>query len=85
MGVYHSIIIYAFGFLIWYRNPVLFSSGKTVSLYCFGSFLMQSAVSIVNLKLLLETVYKTYYYIGIIVLSILSFVVTTVIYNLFAL
>lgn len=83
IGVYHSVIIYYFAFIVWGNNSALYHDGKTVSLPCFGSLMIHSVVVVVNIKLLLETVYKSYIFIGTILLSIFGFIGTTFIYNLF--
>lgn len=82
IGVYHSVIIYLFGVIVFLKNSSIHNSGKTASLFCFGTIMMHNVVMVVNLKLLLETVYKSYVYVGTILLSMGGFMLTTFIYNI---
>ena len=83
IGLYHSVIIYLFAFLIWTENSTIFSSGTTVNFLCFGTFMIHNVVVLVNLKLMIEAVYKSYIFIGTVWLSIFGFMGTTFVYNLF--
>ena len=82
LAVYHSAIVYVFCYLIWNSNPVIFTGRpQTVNLYCFGTIMIHNVVIVANLKLLIETVHKTYAFILSIALSIFGFMITTVFYN----
>nr|NP_001245712.1 uncharacterized protein Dmel_CG4301, isoform C [Drosophila melanogaster]AFH07425.1 uncharacterized protein Dmel_CG4301, isoform C [Drosophila melanogaster] len=80
-AIYHSVIIFYFAFCFFYYNNVLLNYGQTVAFSCFGTLLMWTVVVVVNLKLWLESMYLSFWYIFTIIISILGFVVTTVIYN----
>ncbi|XP_044317095.1 phospholipid-transporting ATPase IF isoform X2 [Drosophila rhopaloa] len=80
-AVYHAVIIFYFGFCLFSFNNVILNYGQTVAFSCFGTLLMWMVVVVVNLKLWLESMYLSYWYIFTLVISILGFVVTTVIYN----
>ncbi|XP_034097618.1 phospholipid-transporting ATPase IF [Drosophila albomicans] len=80
-AIYHSVIIFYFAFCIFSFNNVILNGGQTVAFSCFGTLLMWALVIIVNLKLWLESLYLSFWYIATLVLSILAFMVTTVIYN----
>ncbi|XP_016952023.1 phospholipid-transporting ATPase IF isoform X1 [Drosophila biarmipes] len=80
-AVYHSVIIFYFGFCLFSFNNVILNYGQTVAFSCFGTLLMWTVVVVVNLKLWLESMYLSYWYIFTIIISILGFMITTVIYN----
>ncbi|XP_017962672.1 probable phospholipid-transporting ATPase IF [Drosophila navojoa] len=80
-AIYHSVIIFYFAYCMFSFNNVILSWGQTAAFSCFGTLLIWAVVIIVNLKLWLESMYLSYWYIAIIVLSVLAFMVTTVIYN----
>ncbi|KAH8287609.1 hypothetical protein KR054_010752 [Drosophila jambulina] len=80
-AIYHSVIIFYFAFCLFSYNNVILNYGQTVAFSCFGTLLMWTVVVVVNLKLWLESMYLSFWYIFTIVLSILGFVITTVIYN----
>lgn len=81
LGVFHALIIYYMTYFLWLQDPILLSTEHPGSLYMLGTQLMHNLVVVVNLKLLLEAIYKTYIFILSVVLSILSFVLVTVVYN----
>lgn len=83
IGFYHSIIIYYFAWYVWRENSALLTGGQTVNFLCFGVFMVHNVVVLVNLKLLIEAIYKSYIFIATIWLSIFGFMATTFIYNLF--
>lgn len=83
LAVYHSLIIYYFAYAMWFSNPAILSSPHTVNFYCYGTFLIHNVVVLVNLKLWLVTTYHSYWFIFTIWFSILGFVLSTFIYNLF--
>uniref|UniRef100_A0A1L8DEI0 Phospholipid-transporting ATPase n=2 Tax=Nyssomyia neivai TaxID=330878 RepID=A0A1L8DEI0_9DIPT len=83
LSVYHSTIIYASGYLMWDNNAAILTSPHTVNFYCYGTFMIHNVVILVNLKLWLTSVYQSYWFIFSIWLSILGFLLTTFIYNLF--
>ncbi|KAH8387960.1 hypothetical protein KR093_010578 [Drosophila rubida] len=80
-AIYHSVIIFYFAYCIFSYNNVILNGGQTVAFSCFGTLLMWAVVIVVNLKLWLESLYLSFWYIATLVLSILAFMVTTVIYN----
>ncbi|KAH8309941.1 hypothetical protein KR067_002269 [Drosophila pandora] len=80
-AVYHSVIIFYFAFCLFSYNNVILNVGQTAAFSCFGTLLMWTVVIVVNLKLWLESMYLSYWYIFTIVISILGFIITTVIYN----
>lgn len=83
IGLYHSIIIYFFAWFVWKENTAVYDEGRTVNFLCFGVFMVHNVVVLVNLKLLVEAVYKSYIFIATIWLSIFGFMGTTFVYNLF--
>jgi phospholipid-translocating ATPase len=83
LGAYHSLIVYVFGFYVWNNNNQILARPHTVDFACFGTFMMHNVVVLVNLKLLMEAVYKNWWFIGTIMISIFGFIGTTFIYNLF--
>lgn len=80
-GIYHSVIIFYFAYCIFSFNNVILNGGQTAAFSCFGTLLIWAVVIIANLKLWLESMYLSYWYIATLVLSILAFMGTTVIYN----
>ncbi|XP_064555729.1 phospholipid-transporting ATPase IF isoform X1 [Drosophila montana] len=80
-AVYHALIIFYFAYCVFSFNNVILNGGQTAAFSCFGTLLIWGVVIIVNLKLWLESMYLSYWYIATIVISILAFMVTTVIYN----
>ncbi|XP_054730850.1 phospholipid-transporting ATPase IF [Anastrepha obliqua] len=80
-AVYHTLIAFFFAEYVFSRNNVLLNVGQPAEFSCFGTLLIEIVVIVVNLKLVLESKYLSYWYIATIVGSILSFVITTVIYN----
>ncbi|EDW00129.1 GH12697 [Drosophila grimshawi] len=80
-AIYHSVIIFYFAFCIFSFNNVILNGGQTAAFSCFGTLLIWTVVIIVNLKILLESMYLSYWYLASIVFSILAFMATTVIYN----
>ncbi|KAH8336644.1 hypothetical protein KR074_012146 [Drosophila pseudoananassae] len=80
-AVYHSVIIFYFAFCLFLYNNVILNVGQTAAFSCFGTLLMWTVVVVVNLKLWLESMYLSYWYIFTLVISILGFIITTVIYN----
>jgi phospholipid-translocating ATPase len=83
LGLFHSIIIYYFARAIWSENNALYSEGKTMDFLCFGVIMIHNVVLVTNLKLLIESTYKSYIFIGTIWLSIFGFIITTYVYNFF--
>uniref|UniRef100_A0A336LPY0 Phospholipid-transporting ATPase n=1 Tax=Culicoides sonorensis TaxID=179676 RepID=A0A336LPY0_CULSO len=81
LGVFHSLIIYYLTYYLWLQDPILLSTEHPPPLYGFGTQLIHNVVVVVNLKLLLEAIYKTYIFILSVVLSILAFMLTTIAYN----
>ncbi|XP_037918794.1 probable phospholipid-transporting ATPase IF isoform X4 [Hermetia illucens] len=82
LAVYHSIILYVFAYYIWSRNNAILTTPHTVSFTCFGTFIVHNVVILVNMKLWLEAIYQSYIFIATIWLSILAFIISTMIYNI---
>jgi phospholipid-translocating ATPase len=82
LAIYHSVVIYWFTYFIWSNTPALFISGQTLSLYCFGTFLIHCVVFVVSLKLFIEVVYSSCAFIVITILSILSLPASIFVYSL---
>ncbi|XP_017126559.1 phospholipid-transporting ATPase IF isoform X2 [Drosophila elegans] len=80
-AIYHAVIIFYFAFCLFSYNNVILNYGQTVAFSCFGTLLIWTVVVVVNLKLWLESMYLSFWYIFTIVISILGFIITTVIYN----
>lgn len=68
---------------MWNNNNVILTTPYTVNFFCYGTFMIHNVVVIVNLKLWMESVYQTYWFIFTVIGSIAAFMLTTVIYNLF--
>lgn len=83
LATYHGIILYYFSYAIWNSNPTIMSSAYNANLSCMGTFLIHNVVIVVNLKIWLEAKYQTWVFILSVILSILSFILSTFIYNLF--
>jgi len=81
LGVLHSCVIYMFTFYLWKSNSALLTTPHTLPLFSFGCALIHNLVLVVNLKLLLKVSYKTHFLTISIVLSILMFVISTLVYN----
>ncbi|XP_058063348.1 phospholipid-transporting ATPase IF [Anopheles bellator] len=83
LGIYHSTVIYFFVYAVWTINPAIYASWPpTSSFACYGTVLMHALVVLVNLKLLLEAIFKTAIFIASILLSIFAFMASTFVYNL---
>ncbi|XP_061397318.1 phospholipid-transporting ATPase IF-like [Musca vetustissima] len=80
-GAFHSIVVFFFAYFFLTLNNVILNEGQTAEYYIFGSILIQLVVVVGNLKLMLESHYLSYVYIGIIIASFLGFILSTVIYN----
>lgn len=80
-AIYHTLITYYFTYYVYSTNNILLNIGQPAEFSCFGTLLIEIVVVVVNLKLMLESKYLTYWYIVTIVGSILAFMITTVIYN----
>lgn len=85
LGCYHSVVIYMSGYAMWINNCAILSTERTVDFQSFGTFMIHNVVVLVNLKLWMEAKYQTIWFILSCVGSILFFVASTVIYNLFIL
>lgn len=84
LGVYHSAIIYVAAYVVWTTNAAILPEAYTVNFYCFGTFLMHNVVVVVNLKLWLVAKYQSNWFIISVVGSIVFFVVSTMVYNVFS-
>ncbi|XP_049278671.1 phospholipid-transporting ATPase IF isoform X2 [Anopheles funestus] len=83
LGIYHFSIIYFFTYAEFIGNPAVYSYWPaTVSFPCFGTILIHNVVVLVNLKLLIESIYKSYIFIATVLLSIFAFMGSTFVYNL---
>uniref|UniRef100_A0A182N8H1 Phospholipid-transporting ATPase n=1 Tax=Anopheles dirus TaxID=7168 RepID=A0A182N8H1_9DIPT len=83
LGIYHFSVIYFFTYAVWIGNPALYANwAATASFSCYGTVLIHNLVVLVNLKLLLESIYKSYIFIATVLLSIFAFMGTTFVYNL---
>ncbi|XP_073831770.1 phospholipid-transporting ATPase IF-like [Musca autumnalis] len=80
-GAFHSIVVFFFAYFFFTLNNVILNDGQTAEYYIFGSILIQMVVVVGNLKLMLESHFLSYVYIGIIIASFFGFVLSTVIYN----
>lgn len=85
LGCYHSVVIYMSGYAMWINNPAILSTERTADFQSFGTFMIHNVVVLVNFKLWMEAKYQTIWFILSIIGSILFFVTSTVIYNLFIL
>lgn len=83
LAVYHSALIYLTAYAMWSTNAAMLPDPTTVNFYCFGTFLMHNVVVLVNLKLWLVAKYQSSWFIVSVVGSIVLFVLSTLIYNLF--
>ncbi|XP_053667670.1 phospholipid-transporting ATPase IF [Anopheles marshallii] len=83
LGIYHFSIIYFFTYAEFIENPAVYAYWPaTVSFPCFGTILIHNVVVLVNLKLLIESIYKSYVFIATVLLSIFAFMGSTFVYNL---
>ncbi|XP_018795585.1 PREDICTED: probable phospholipid-transporting ATPase IF isoform X3 [Bactrocera latifrons] len=80
-AIYHTLIIYYFTFYVFSTNNILLNVGQPAEFSSFGTLLIEIVVVVVNLKLMLQSKYLSYWYIATILGSILTFMITTVIYN----
>lgn len=83
LGFYHSIIVYFFTWFVWSVNAAVYTEGRVVNFFCFGMAIMHNVVVLVNLKLVIEAIYKSYTFLASIWLSIFGAMGLTFIYNLF--
>ncbi|XP_052900853.1 phospholipid-transporting ATPase IF [Anopheles moucheti] len=82
LGIYHFSIIYFFTYAEFIENPAVYAYWPaTVSFPCFGTILIHNVVVLVNLKLLIESIYKSYVFISTVLLSIFAFMGSTFVYN----
>lgn len=85
LGCYHSVVIYMSGYAMWINNCAILSTERTADFQMFGTFMIHNVVVLVNLKLWMEAKYQTIWFVLSCLGSIVFFVVSTVIYNLFIL
>lgn len=83
LAVYHSLVVYFFGYSIWNSNNAILQSAHTVDFFCYGTFLIHNVVFLVNLKLWLVARYQSFIFILTILGSVSTFMTSTFIYNLF--
>ncbi|EAA06286.6 AGAP000390-PA [Anopheles gambiae str. PEST] len=83
LGIYHFSVIYFFSYAVWIENPAIYAHWPaTASFACYGTILIHNVVVLVNLKLLIESIYKSYVFIATVLLSIFAFMGSTFVYNL---
>jgi len=82
VAIYHSLIIFYMAYFAYFSNDILMSNNMSADFSGFCIILTQGLVLVTNFKLWIETKYHSYWYIGSIWLSILIFVVTTIVYNI---
>uniref|UniRef100_A0A182PSW1 Phospholipid-transporting ATPase n=1 Tax=Anopheles epiroticus TaxID=199890 RepID=A0A182PSW1_9DIPT len=62
LGIYHCSVIYFFTYAVWIENPAIYAHWPaTASFACYGTILIHNVVVLVNLKLLIESIYKSNY------------------------
>lgn len=83
LSIYHSLVVYTFGYMIWNTNDAIFQSPYTVDLCAFSTFMIHNVVFVVTIKLWLLARYQTFAFILTIFGSILGFMASTVFYNFF--
>lgn len=81
LGLYHAAIIYTTGYIVWTTNAAILPTPFTVNFFCYGTFMIHNVVVVVNLKLWLVANYQSNWFIFTVVGSIVTFMVTTLIYN----
>ncbi|XP_076046223.1 phospholipid-transporting ATPase IF-like isoform X2 [Oratosquilla oratoria] len=81
LGLWHTSVMYYGLVFVWGENIALLPEGQTGGLYLFGSSLVSLCVVIVNLKIVLVTHYQTVLTFGIIVLTLLGYMLFSLIYN----
>lgn len=79
-GIWHSLVIY-YGSTFLFNNNILFSSGKTLELWEFGSLASTLAIFVVNLRIALEIKTWNWLSLGGIVLSLAVYLLFVVVYN----
>jgi hypothetical protein len=80
LAFWHSIVTF-FGFYAFYHGYLNNTSADTLGKEAFGVAIYQSVVIVVNLKLLLTSRYWNALLVGSVVLSLISFLVVTMIYQ----
>lgn len=83
LSVYHSMVVYFVGYIMWQENNATLSSPYTVDLFGFGTFMIHMVVFVVNLKLWLIARYQTIVFLASILGSISVFVTSTLLHNFF--
>ncbi|KAH8304501.1 hypothetical protein KR059_011394 [Drosophila kikkawai] len=81
-GFLQCFIIFYFAYCLLNDENVVHNVGQTASFQTFGTMLITVIVIVGNLKLLLVARYLTYLNLGMILASILAFMLTTYLYNL---
>ena len=83
LAIYHSLVIYYFGYVVWWTNNAISLTPHTVDFFSYGTFMIHNVVVLVNLKLWLVANYQTLIFILAILGSISAFMISTLIYNFF--
>lgn len=83
LSVYHSLVVYFVGYILWLENNAILSTPYTVDLFGYGTFMIHMVVFVVNLKLWLIARYQTIVFLATIFGSISVFVISTLMYNFF--
>lgn len=79
-GIWHSLVVF-FGTELIFANDALFYNGRTTGLWIMGTLASTLAILIVNLRMVLEIKTFNVIVIGVIILSIVAYVLFLVIYN----
>src|SRR3990167_2489497 len=59
-ALYHSIVLFFGGLLIWESTDILFTDGKVADMYNFGNLILTVGVCVVFFKAVLEINYFTW-------------------------
>ncbi|ALC48588.1 CG9981 [Drosophila busckii] len=84
IGALQTFIIFYFAYALLYDNNIIFDHGQPADFSTFGTMLITVLVIVGNLKLLLVSHYMSYLNIAFIIFSIVAFMLSTYLYNLFS-
>lgn len=76
LALYHSAVVYFFGYIFWTENNT-----KSNDLDSFGAIMIHNVVFVVTIKLWLIARYRTIIFVLSILISIIAFMTSTVVYN----
>lgn len=82
LSVYHSMIVYIFGYMMWNETNTILKTPNTLDLCSLGTFLIHNVVFIVTLKVWLIARNQTFIFLMTILLSILAFMASTAFYSI---